>query len=287
MLTVLIISSQQPPQARAAPCPESTDSQTPTQLTVGQQFTLALAANHTTGFRWQLAQSLEERIVHLAGAEYIASAVDRPGAGGKECRTFRAVGPGKTTVVLSYLRPFERSVPPEKNQTFAFVVTEASPQRSAVAATASAAPPFTDPFSYCAAVGTIDTPDNRYTGPRIPKAIARGLKKAFAAPPTAPLTPFLKNSFWRCMDGKVYACNVGANLPCQEKADTSHTLTSGMIEFCRDNPDADNIPAFVTGRATVYAWRCASDTPAIVREVTKPDAQGFSSTIWYEIPPPR
>jgi hypothetical protein len=149
----------------------------------------------------------------------------------------------------------------------------------------SAATSFTGPFAYCAAVGTIDTLDSRYTGPRMPKAIARGLKKAFAVPATAPLTPFLKNSFWRCMDGKVYACSVGANLPCQEKADTSRTPTSAMIEFCQGNSDADSIPAFVTGRATVYAWRCTGGIPTVVREVTQPDARGFSSTIWYEIPP--
>jgi hypothetical protein len=153
------------------------------------------------------------------------------------------------------------------------------------ASTATATTSFSDPFAYCAAVGTVDAPDSRYTGPRMPKAIARGLKKALAAPSTAPLTPFLKNSFWRCMDGKVYACTVGANLPCQEKADTSRTPTSAMTEFCRDNADADNMPAFVTGRQTVYSWGCTGDTPAIVREVTQPDARGFLSTIWYEIPP--
>jgi hypothetical protein len=129
-----------------------------------------------------------------------------------------------------------------------------------VASTAATTTSFTDPFAYCAAVGTVDAPDSRYAGPRVPKAIARGLKKAFATPPTAPLTPFLKNSFWRCMDGKVYACTVGANLPCQEKADTSRTPTSAMAEFCRDNSEADNIPAFVTGRATVYTWRCTRGT---------------------------
>ncbi|MBI3800638.1 MAG: hypothetical protein HY268_27125 [Deltaproteobacteria bacterium] len=155
-----------------------------------------------------------------------------------------------------------------------------------VASTAAATTSFTDPFAYCAAVGTVDAPDSRYAGPRVPKAIARGLKQAFAAPPTAPLTPFLKNSFWRCMDGKVYACTVGANLPCQEKADTSRTPTSAMAEFCRDNAEADSIPAFVTGRATIYTWRCTGGTPAIVREVTQPDARGFLSTIWYKIPPP-
>jgi hypothetical protein len=58
-----------------------------------------------------------------------------------------------------------------------------------------------------------------------------------------------------------------------------------MIEFCRDSPDTDYIPAVATGRATIYAWRCTNGVPAIVREVTQPDAQGFLSSIWYEITP--
>src|ERR671918_1505994 len=53
---------------------------------------------------------------------------------------------------------------------------------------------FTDPFAYCAAVGTIDAPDSRYTGPNVPEAVARGLMKAFSAPAAAPPEPFLPNT---------------------------------------------------------------------------------------------
>jgi hypothetical protein len=100
---------------------------------------------------------------------------------------------------------------------------------------------FADPFAYCAAVGTIDAPDARYTGARMPESIARGLKQALGAPAGAPLTPFLEHSFWRCMDGQVYACTVGANIPCQEKADTSGTPTAAMADFCRSRPGQDVI----------------------------------------------
>jgi hypothetical protein len=144
---------------------------------------------------------------------------------------------------------------------------------------------FTDPFAYCRAVGTIDAPDARYTGPRVPPSVARGLQKAFAAPPDGPLEPFLESSFWRCMDGKVYACSIGANLPCQEKADTSRTPSSGVKEFCRANSDVV-VPMYVTGRATVYEWRCANGQPEIVRRVTEVDARGFLANVWYALAPP-
>jgi hypothetical protein len=144
---------------------------------------------------------------------------------------------------------------------------------------------FTDPFAYCAAVGTVDAPDPRYTGPKVPEVVAQGLKKAFGAPADAPLEPFLHNTFWRCMDGQVYACTVGANLPCQERADVSRRPTQGMTDFCKDNPHAEVIPAVATGRATVYEWKCAKGAPEVVRQSAQPDARGFLSHIWYAISP--
>ena len=70
---------------------------------------------------------------------------------------------------------------------------------------------LSDPFAYCAAVGTADTPGPRYTGPAMPEAVARGLGAALGAPAHAPLDPFLEQSVWRCMGGEVYACTFGAN----------------------------------------------------------------------------
>jgi hypothetical protein len=144
---------------------------------------------------------------------------------------------------------------------------------------------FSDPFAYCAALGTIDAPDARYTGPNVPEVVAQGLKKAFGAPADAPLESFLHNTVWRCMGGQVYACTVGANLPCQERANTSRRPTQGMTDFCQDNAHAEVIPAFVTGRATVYEWKCANGVPAVVRQFAQPDARGFLSNIWYAISP--
>jgi hypothetical protein len=38
----------------------------------------------------------------------------------------------------------------------------------------SVTPPHNDPFAYCAAVETIDTPDGRYSGAKMPDAIIQG-----------------------------------------------------------------------------------------------------------------
>jgi len=94
------------------------------------------------------------------------------------------------------------------------------------------------------------------------------------------------------MDGKVYACSVGANLPCTVMANTSREPTDAVVKFCGANREVSAIPMVVTGRATVYAWKCTAGRPAIIRESVKPDKRGFLSNIWYEIsekegsPPP-
>lgn len=143
---------------------------------------------------------------------------------------------------------------------------------------------YKDPFEYCKAVGTVDEPDGRWAGARVPAEVVEGLVKAAEIPAGAPRAPLARMTHWRCMEGEVYACFVGANIPCTAKADTSRTPSPGMWAFCRENPDADPIPAYVTGRETVFAWRCTGGVPTIVRQVTEPDARGFLRNVWYRIP---
>src|SRR5687767_2342484 len=90
------------------------------------------------------------------------------------------------------------------------VVAVQAPLRAGVALTERQ---FDDPFAYCAAVGTIDPPDARYTGPALPEAVARGLQAALGLPARSRGEPLPGDWTWRCMDGEVYACAVGANLP--------------------------------------------------------------------------
>jgi hypothetical protein len=148
---------------------------------------------------------------------------------------------------------------------------------------ASGATAFTDPAAYCKAVGTIDAPDARFTGPKVPEAIASGLQKVLKLTGT-PAPPIAQNSVWRCMDGKVYACTIGANLPCNEKAVVDRTPAQPIKEYCQANKNSDFVPAVVTGRATIFEWRCTNGVPAIAKELTKVDARGFQADIWYELP---
>ena len=156
----------------------------------------------------------------------------------------------------------------------------------ALATTTPTTETFADPFSYCAAVGTIDTPDARYTGTQVPDEIINGFKEAAGLEAsTEPTDMFRKTTIWRCMDNKVYACNFGANLPCNSKANTDETPSQAMEDYCRANPDSDFIPMSVTGHSTIYSWHCIKDTPKLLDQIEKVDAAGYLAQIWYEIEP--
>jgi hypothetical protein len=150
---------------------------------------------------------------------------------------------------------------------------------------ASSAASYSDPFNYCTAVGTIDQPDGRYTGPKTPEVVVKGLMKASGVSADMPQEVFSQGTFWRCMDKQVYACFVGANLPCDSKANTSKEPTATMNEYCQANPNSDFIPAAATGHDTIYAWACKNGTAVTDQQVFHVDSQGYISEIWYAIPP--
>lgn len=152
-----------------------------------------------------------------------------------------------------------------------------------LAAPATATTTYTDPFAYCAAAGDIDAPDARWAGDRVPLVIARALRKEFTGTADGPLEFYIKGSHWRCMGGQVYACNVGANIPCLSKANTSRTPTEAMRLWCRERGDSDFIPMYTRDRANIYDWRCKNGAPAIIRQLTRPDARGFLTNVWYRI----
>ncbi|MCZ2079914.1 MAG: hypothetical protein LC130_33515 [Bryobacterales bacterium] len=162
--------------------------------------------------------------------------------------------------------------------------TNTSPPPAAEAASAKTSDTFSDPFAYCAAVGTVDAPDARYSGPEMPDSILQGMIGLDLVSADAP-SSFQQNAVWRCMDNQVWVCTFGANLPCLEKADTSQTPTQAMTDYCKENPTAEGIPAYVTGRATVYNWDCKDGQAVAGEQVFTPDAQGFLSDFWYELTP--
>lgn len=134
---------------------------------------------------------------------------------------------------------------------------------------------YSDPAAYCKAVGTIDKPDSRYTGPKLPAWMAKelNLKRSQG-----------KFMEWRCADGAVLACVYGANIPCDAKANTSQTPTAAIVDYCKQNPDSTFVPMFVIGHETAISWACHSGNPVVINSAAV-DAQGYQKSYWKRVSP--
>ena len=134
---------------------------------------------------------------------------------------------------------------------------------------------FTSPVSYCKAVGTIDKPDSRYVGPKLPAWMARELN----------LKPDQgKMMEWRCANGAVLACAYGANIPCDSKANTSRTPTTAIVDYCHQNPGSNFIPMYVIGHDSSVSWACHGTKPVVLSSEAV-DAQGYQKAFWKKVSP--
>ena len=91
-------------------------------VTVGQEFTVTLASNATTGYHWELAAPLDEAVVKLVNSEYRTPETSALGAPGQEIWTFQAVGKGQTVINLKYVRPWEKDVAPVETASYGVTV---------------------------------------------------------------------------------------------------------------------------------------------------------------------
>jgi hypothetical protein len=127
---------------------------------------------------------------------------------------------------------------------------------------------WSDPFAYCKAVGTVDYPDQRYSGPHLTEAIAAALR--------VPVTSSPDRVKWRC-DG-------GALLGCTSFRGSSCALTPSvteMLEYCAQNPNAQGL------LAPNGSWSCNETEPEIPAGQSWPvDSRGFLPGAWVEISPP-
>ena len=88
----------------------------------GEEFTISLDSNRTTGYRWMLAGEPDGRVVRHLKTDYLPAGNRRTGAGGLEVWSFVAVSRGKTVVTLHYLRPWEKDASPARKVEFSVLV---------------------------------------------------------------------------------------------------------------------------------------------------------------------
>jgi len=99
-----------------------TDPSQPVEVNAKDTFRIVLASNPTTGYRWQLADGLDEAVLKLVHNRYRGPIARRPGAGGHEFWRFYAVAPGTAEIRMVYVRSWEKGVEPARTAVFKVTV---------------------------------------------------------------------------------------------------------------------------------------------------------------------
>ena len=118
--------------------------------------------------------------------------------------------------------------------------------------------------------------------PSLHDAALRAFKKFFPDAAQKPADNMLAGQAkFRCMSGKVYACFIGANLPCSKM--NTEKSNAGADAFCKDNPTADSVPMVATGHDTIYSYRCKDGRAEIARKLYQLDQRGFAQSLWTPV----
>lgn len=90
------------------------DANSVANLRSGQRLDVALAANPSTGYTWQVVSSDPAIIPEVGEPGYKADDPGRLGGGGTMILHFQAAASGRTLLKLGYLRPWDTTTPPAK-----------------------------------------------------------------------------------------------------------------------------------------------------------------------------
>jgi inhibitor of cysteine peptidase len=95
-----------------------TDPSVPLEVTVGDEFYIAVPSNPTTGYHWQVMNSWDPKVMLVHATEYQStSPKGLVGGGGMDIWRFDAVGPGEAIFTISYFPPSNTDTP-EQTMTF-------------------------------------------------------------------------------------------------------------------------------------------------------------------------
>ena len=138
-------------------------------------------------------------------------------------------------------------------------------------ATEANARPTMNVTAYCRAHPNNDDPARAFYGPRFqlgttPREVARR-----------------GANDWRCMDGRVWICNLGADGYACQKLSSDPRPSGPVRKFCAKNPGADFVPMVVIGDSATN-WRC-DGSAAVALETQSLDKRGFIAKSWRPLRP--
>lgn len=124
VLLLMIMACAPPPSHQAPPPAAEVAQDSVIRARAGEEFTITLRANATTGYSWALADSLDARLLAYVRNDYLAdpAPAGTVGSGGRERWTFRALAPGETSIFLRYARSWEQPLAGAAAATFHVVI---------------------------------------------------------------------------------------------------------------------------------------------------------------------
>lgn len=90
-------------------------------------------------------------------------------------------------------------------------------------------------------------------------------------------------SAWRCMNGSVYVCELGATGRGCLKAGFSFAPAESVRNWCQENPNHHFVPGAYLPSAAI-SWKCRGKQPVIVG-TSGLDEQGYVEHAWEKIVP--
>jgi inhibitor of cysteine peptidase len=92
---------------------EKTYTETSSEIaaTVGENFTISLESNQSTGYSWSVGMVSDNAQVVVAGMDYDLPEGSKTGQGGAEVWHLKAVAPGSVKLMFYYARSWEKDAP--------------------------------------------------------------------------------------------------------------------------------------------------------------------------------
>lgn len=216
-----------------------------TQTNVGDQAAAAMS--------FQSSSRTNPSDVHIANVTYVGS--------GAWMLAFEAYTDGTSWRHQDQVQGILQSV------TFPLGTTSAAPASGPII--------ISDPFAYCARVGTASFSDRtqgqvRYSGPDFP----------FGNAPSGAAV------VWRCRNGQTLACQPFQGfreLKCG-KPDFSRTPSQAMTDTCKTTGSSAPFISQAVLKNTAYDWDCRNGRPVIVGQEVYPnqvDDLGYILSDWY------
>jgi predicted secreted protein len=99
-----------------------TDPSQQLEVEAGEEFTIVVDSNVTTGFEWRLVENTpDEAVAEFVSQDYEPDEPITTGSGGVDIWTFRAVAPGETEIKLGHFPP-DGSDEPHTVNTYSVIV---------------------------------------------------------------------------------------------------------------------------------------------------------------------